>query len=52
MGDEKVAKRWGGILGLPVAFVVDRAGRLRARHDGEGDLAEVEKDVERLLKEK
>ena len=51
LGDEKVARRWGGILGLPVAFVVDRTGRLRARHEGESDLAAIEKDVHRLLKE-
>ncbi len=52
LGDEKVAKAWGGILGLPVAFVVDRAGRLHARHEGEGDLDAIERDVIRLLKEK
>lgn len=52
LGDEKVAKRWGGILGLPVAFVVDRSGRLSSRHEGEADLSAIEKDVERLLKEK
>ncbi len=52
LGDEKVAKAWGGILGLPVTFVVDREGRLRARHEGEGDLAAIERDVVRLLKEK
>lgn len=52
LGDEGVAKRWGGILGLPVAFVVDRAGKLRARHEGENDLSAVDQDVQRLLKEK
>ena len=52
LGDDKVAQRWGGILGLPVAFVVDRAGRLRARHEGENDLAALERDVVRLLGEK
>lgn len=52
LGDARLAKRWGGILGLPVAFVIDRAGNLRARHDGEGDLALVEKDVVRLLGER
>lgn len=52
LGDEKVAERWGGILGLPVAFVVDRAGRLRARHEGEHDLAALEADVVRALAEK
>ena len=52
LGDEKVAERWGGILGLPVAFVVDRRGRLRARHEGEHDLAALEADVVRALGEK
>lgn len=52
LGDEKVAERWGGILGLPVAFVVDRSGRLRARHEGEHDLAALEADVVRVLGEK
>jgi len=49
LGDEKVAGRWGGVLGLPVAFVVDRQGRLRARHEGEHDLAALEADVVRVL---
>ncbi len=52
LGDAKVAERWGGILGLPVAFVIDRKGRLAARHEGENDLSAVEKDVLRLLRER
>lgn len=52
LGDEKVAERWGGVLGLPVAFVVDRAGRLCARHEGEHDLSALEADVVRLLAER
>lgn len=52
LGDAKVAERWGGVLGLPVAFVIDRNGRLAARHEGESDLSAVEKDVVRLLREK
>jgi cytochrome c biogenesis protein CcmG/thiol:disulfide interchange protein DsbE len=52
LGDEEVAKLWGGILGLPVAFVIDRTGRLRARHDGEDDFAAIERDVVQLLKER
>ena len=39
LGDDEVAKRWGGILGLPVAFVVDRGGRLRERREGESERA-------------
>ncbi len=52
VGDEKVAKRWGGILGLPVAFVVDRTGRLHARYEGEDDVGAIERDVVQLLKER
>ena len=52
LGDAKVAERWGGVLGLPVAFVIDRKGRLAARHEGETDLSAVEKDVARLLRER
>jgi thiol-disulfide isomerase/thioredoxin len=52
LGDARLAERWGGVLGLPVAFVIDRKGRLTARHEGEDDLDAVEKDVVRLLKEK
>ncbi len=52
LGDVPLAEKWGGILGLPVAFVLDREGKVRARHDGENDVPAVEKDVERLLKER
>lgn len=50
MGDEHVGSAYGGILGLPVSFLIDRQGRIRYRFEGNTDLAGVKKDVETLLK--
>jgi hypothetical protein len=40
---------YGGILGLPVNLVIDREGRIAARHDGMTDLPGLEKEVQALL---
>ncbi|MHB1698599.1 MAG: TlpA family protein disulfide reductase [Acidobacteriaceae bacterium] len=50
MGDEHVGAAYGGILGLPVSFLIDRQGRIRYRFEGIADLVQVKKDVEALLK--
>jgi cytochrome c biogenesis protein CcmG/thiol:disulfide interchange protein DsbE len=49
MGDAKLARAWGGILGLPVTFLIDRQGRVAARFKGETDLAVMEGALRRLL---
>lgn len=49
VGDARLAERYGGILGLPVAFVLDREGRICSRHDGGADLAAIRREIERLL---
>lgn len=49
MGDAKLANSWGGILGLPVTFLIDRRGRVAARFKGEADLTVMESAVRRLL---
>ena len=49
MGDAALGRLYGGILGLPVTFLIDRQGVLRARYQGESDLAEMEKSVRHLL---
>lgn len=49
MGDATLAERYGGILGLPVAFLIDRGGRIRWRHDGQTDAAVFEKEIVELL---
>ena len=50
MGDEHIGAAYGGILGLPVTFLIDRQGRIRYRFEGNTDLAAIKKDVEALLK--
>lgn len=34
VGDAALAERFGGVLGLPVAFIVGRDGVIRERYDG------------------
>ncbi len=38
MGDAKLGDLYGGILGLPVTFLIDRHGRVRAEFQGGADL--------------
>ena len=45
VGDANVAERYGGILGLPVNFVIDRDGRIYAKHAGEVAPSLVENEI-------
>lgn len=49
MGDERLGELYGGVLGLPVTYLIDKGGRLRARFEGETDLRGMEKQVKALL---
>ena len=49
MGDAKLGEMYGGVLGLPVTFLIDRHGIVRARFDGEADLGMMEARVRNLL---
>ncbi len=49
MGDVRLGERYGGILGLPVTYLIDRRGIIRARFEGESDLNAMEAQVEELL---
>ena len=42
LGDDKLGERYGGILGLPQSFLIDRHGLILARYKGEADLSQVE----------
>lgn len=52
MGDEKLAELYGGILGLPVTYLIDRNGIIQARFQGETDPARIEAALHRLLSAK
>jgi len=49
MGNAKIGELYGGILGLPVAFVIGRDGRIDEKHIGATDTAVFEKEIVRLL---
>ena len=51
MGDEQIGTSYGGILGLPVTFLIDRQGIIAARYKGETRLDDMEREVQRLLRE-
>jgi peroxiredoxin len=49
MGDARLGERYGGVLGLPLSFLIDRNGIVRARFQGETDLKTIEKQLRTLL---
>ena len=49
MGNAKLGEQYGGVLGVPVTFLIDRAGMVRARFDGEEHLAAEERQMRGLL---
>jgi cytochrome c biogenesis protein CcmG, thiol:disulfide interchange protein DsbE len=49
MGDERLGAAYGGILGLPVTYLIDGGGRIRARYQGDADLKSIESEISRLL---
>ena len=49
MGDAKFAERFGGVLGLPLTYVIGRQGQVVARYQGETDLAKLQVKVNELL---
>jgi peroxiredoxin len=49
IGDAALAERYGGILGLPVGFVIGCDGRIRSHHEGETDVSVFEREIVPLL---
>lgn len=49
LGDAELAESFGGILGLPVAFLIGRDGRIVAKYSGRTDAAVFERDVKAVL---
>ncbi len=39
MGNAKTGELYGGVLGLPIAFLIGRDGRIYAKHIGATDAA-------------
>ena len=49
MGDEKIGELYGGVLGLPVTYLIDTHGEIRAEYRGETDLSRIEMQMKMLL---
>nr|PZN67194.1 MAG: redoxin [Pseudomonadota bacterium] len=49
MGDAKFARQLGGVLGLPLTYLVDAQGRVVARFQGEADLSRMEATIRKFL---
>jgi thiol-disulfide isomerase/thioredoxin len=49
MGDAKTGELYGGVFGLPIAFLIGRDGRISAKHIGATDIAVFEKEIVNLM---
>ncbi len=49
MGNANIGELYGGVLGLPIAFVIGRDGRIYSKHVGATDIATFEHELVRLL---
>jgi len=52
MGDEKLGTLYGGILGLPVTYLIDRNGTISAKFKGAKSLDSMESKIKILLSQK
>jgi cytochrome c biogenesis protein CcmG/thiol:disulfide interchange protein DsbE len=50
MGDEKLGQLFGGVLGLPLVFLIDAQGKIQAEFRGETDLNSIEERFKPLLR--
>jgi len=52
MGNAKTGELYGGVLGLPIAFLIGRDGRVYSKHAGSTDIAVFEREITILLRAK
>src|SRR5450759_3106975 len=49
LGTEKLAEAYGGVLGLPVMFLIGRDGQVAAKYVGEVQMPVLEQEIKTLL---
>ena len=49
MGNAKIGELYGGVLGLPITFLIGRDGRIEAKHIGATDASVIEREIQGLL---
>jgi peroxiredoxin len=52
MGNASTGELYGGVLGLPIAFLIGRDGRIYSKHIGATDIAVLEKEITMSLQAK
>lgn len=52
VGTEQVAEAYGGVLGLPITFLIGRDGRIAAKYTGAVEMTVVEQEAKSLLEVK
>jgi len=50
MGTARTGELYGGVLGLPIAFLIGRDGRINAKHIGATDVSVFEKEIVNLMR--
>ncbi len=51
MGDAKLGEKYGGVMGLPLTYLIDRNGVVRMRFQSETDLKTIERQLQTMLKQ-
>ena len=51
LGDAALGERFGGVLGMPAKFLIDRQGRIAAKHHGAVDFTQLERELNALIAE-
>jgi len=49
MGDAELGERYGGVLGLPLSYLIDADGRIVERYQGDLNLEQLESKIKSLL---
>lgn len=49
LGDAKLGGAFGGVMGLPLTFLIDPEGRVAGRYQGSADLGKLEAQIKTLL---
>jgi cytochrome c biogenesis protein CcmG/thiol:disulfide interchange protein DsbE len=52
LGNDNLAQAYGGILGLPVTFLIDRDGHIQAKYVGAVEISSIEQGIKSQLQAK
>jgi peroxiredoxin len=51
MGDARLGEEYGGLLGLPVTYLIDRKGKILAKFNGDSDVDDMERTIQAALRQ-